>query len=164
MDSGRNEGFQHQEVCGNQPCPSLTLPLKMLCRSPLRIGGIWGQEPPVFLHDPVINLSLLRTLAFRFVWPHCASGTRTCVPLTPLLLALADSCPILRGPAQESPPSLPSPAHPDRVGTLLCVPPVLHACCSRSDFTVTQHVSPTGLRRWSPRLSHLVLEWPSPSS
>ena len=40
--------------------------------------GFLEQEPPVFLHDPAINLSLLQTLIFQFVWPHCASGAQIC--------------------------------------------------------------------------------------
>ena len=33
------------------------------------------REPPTSLHGSAINLALLRTLTFQFVWPHCASGT-----------------------------------------------------------------------------------------
>ena len=42
-------------------------------------GDVLGHEPPVSLHDPEINLSLLQTLMFRFVWPHCVLGTYTCI-------------------------------------------------------------------------------------
>ena len=35
-------------------------------------------ESPSSFHGPSINLSLLQTPPFRFVWPHCALGTWTC--------------------------------------------------------------------------------------
>ena len=44
------------------------------------VWGVWdivGHETPVSLHGPEINLSLLQTPTFQFVWPHCASGTWT---------------------------------------------------------------------------------------
>ena len=31
----KNKGFLHQEIYNNQPWPSLTLPLKMLCGVPI---------------------------------------------------------------------------------------------------------------------------------
>ena len=41
-------------------------------------SGLLGQKPPVSSYGPAINLSLLQTLTFQFVWPHCALGTWTC--------------------------------------------------------------------------------------
>ena len=59
---------------------SLTWLLKMLCQIPsgsssLGVFRIWATS---LLHVPAINLSLLQTLTFRFVWPHRAMGNRTC--------------------------------------------------------------------------------------
>ena len=46
---------------------------------PLGSSGFFLEhEPPISLHGPAINLSLLHTPMFQFVWPHYASGTRTC--------------------------------------------------------------------------------------
>lgn len=45
--------------------PSLTWLLKMLHGNSLRSLGLCKQKPPVYLHDPAINLSLLQTLAFQ---------------------------------------------------------------------------------------------------
>ena len=36
-----------------------------------------GREPPISLHGPAINFSLLQTLTFGFAWLHCTSGTQT---------------------------------------------------------------------------------------
>ena len=53
--------------------------LKMLCRNLWgELGVFFEHEPPVPLHGPAINLPLLQTPTFRFVWSHCASGKRTC--------------------------------------------------------------------------------------
>ena len=38
--------------------------------------GFGGHEPPVSLHGPAINLSLLHTPTLRFVWPRCEPGPR----------------------------------------------------------------------------------------
>ena len=35
----------------------------------------FGHKPPISLNGPAINLSLLQTLMFRFVWPHYEFGT-----------------------------------------------------------------------------------------
>ena len=58
--------------------PSLTLPLKMLPWNPLGSSGLLSASC-LFLLSPAINLSLLPTPTFQFVWPHCMSGTRTWV-------------------------------------------------------------------------------------
>ena len=56
--------------------PSLTWPLKMLCWNPSGSSGFGGQEPPVSLLGPTINLSLLQTPMFRYcltspcIWAH----------------------------------------------------------------------------------------------
>ena len=47
LDSCKSKGFWHQEVCNNQPCPSFTLPLKMLYWNPLGSLGFEGYEPPI---------------------------------------------------------------------------------------------------------------------
>ena len=49
VDSCRNKGFLHQEVCNNQPCPSLILSLKMLCwnfSGSLEVWGAWTTHSP----------------------------------------------------------------------------------------------------------------------
>ena len=38
-----------------------------------------GHKPPISLHGPAINLSLLQTPMFQFVWPHWESGSETCI-------------------------------------------------------------------------------------
>ena len=40
--------------------------------------GFLRHKPPISLHSPAINLSLLQTLTFWCVWPHCALGTQIC--------------------------------------------------------------------------------------
>ena len=47
---------------------SLAWPLKMFCWKHSESLGSGGYEPPVSLHGPAINLSLLQTLMFWFVW------------------------------------------------------------------------------------------------
>ena len=42
------------------------------------LQDVLGHEPPVSLHGPEFNLSLLQTLMFQFVWPHCVLRTHTC--------------------------------------------------------------------------------------
>ena len=42
------------------------------------LWDVLGHEPPDSLHGPEINLSLLQTLLFQFVGPHCVLGTHTC--------------------------------------------------------------------------------------
>ena len=55
--------------------PSLQiLPLKILAPKASRSSGLLSVNHPFFLLGPAINLSLLQTLMFPFVRPHCASG------------------------------------------------------------------------------------------
>ena len=42
-----------------------------------RVQGFEGHEPPTSFHGLAINLSLLQTPTFQFVWPHCVTGTNT---------------------------------------------------------------------------------------
>ena len=79
MGSYKHKGFLHQEVCNNQPHPSLALPLQFWFGE-FQIFG--GHDPPVSMTSPAINLSLLPNPAFLFVWPHCASVTRICANMT----------------------------------------------------------------------------------
>ena len=51
-DSCMNKGFRHQEVCFNQPCPSLTLPLKMLYWNLSGSLGFGGPKAPILLAWP----------------------------------------------------------------------------------------------------------------
>ena len=44
-----NKEFWHQDVCNNQPSPSLTLPLKVLCWNLSRSSGSRGCDPAVLL-------------------------------------------------------------------------------------------------------------------
>lgn len=41
------------------------------------VWDFWEHKPPFSLLSPTVNLSLLHTPGFRFVWPHCASGAGT---------------------------------------------------------------------------------------
>ena len=55
--------------------PSLQiLPLKILAPKASRSSGLLSMNRPFLLLGPAINLSLLQTLTFPFVRPHCASG------------------------------------------------------------------------------------------
>ena len=58
-------------------------PLKMLCWNPFRSLGFWGHEPPVSLHCPAVNLSLLQTPTFRYylAGAEAAVGTRPPPPV-----------------------------------------------------------------------------------
>ena len=60
--------------------PSLTWLLKVLCWNPSESfrGFLVGHEPPASLHGLTMNLSLLQTPMFQFVWLHYALGTWTC--------------------------------------------------------------------------------------
>ena len=60
------------------PPVTLTLPLKILCWNPWRVQGLGGTSHLFSFLGPIINLCLLQTPTFRFVWPHCV-GHRNAV-------------------------------------------------------------------------------------
>lgn len=51
---------------------------KQLFQEPSGSSGLLSMNY-LFLLGLVIRLSLLQTTTFRFIWPHCASGTQGCV-------------------------------------------------------------------------------------
>ena len=55
------------------------LPTKAFPPKSLGSSGVLNLSHPLSLVGPTINLSLLQTLTFWFVWPHYVSGTRTYV-------------------------------------------------------------------------------------
>ena len=61
------------------PCDTLPhLAFKNALPKPFReLEAFQGMRRLVSLHGPAINLPLLQTPTFQFVWPHCALGTRT---------------------------------------------------------------------------------------
>ena len=65
-----------KKVTTLQPSSNI-LPLKTLPWKPSRIP--LNRNHTFSLLGPVVNHLLLQTLTFWFVWPHCASGTWTCV-------------------------------------------------------------------------------------
>lgn len=77
VDSYDNKGFLKPRSL--QP-PTMPLPLLAL-KNALQywfgeLGIFGGHEPPLSLHGPAINRSLIQTPTFQSVWPHCASGTQ----------------------------------------------------------------------------------------
>ena len=75
VDSWKNKGFLHQEVCNNQPCPFLNLPLKTLLKPFGELRVLGGMSHLFSLDVPAINLSLLQTPMFGILWPCCELGT-----------------------------------------------------------------------------------------
>ena len=65
--------------CDTAPPPQLLAFKKALLKPFRELEAFQGKSHLVSLHGPAINLSLLHTLTFQFVWPHCTSGTWTCV-------------------------------------------------------------------------------------
>ena len=75
-----NQRTVHELIALPVTCPSLTWLLKPLCWNTSRsLGFCGGTSHPFSLHGPAMNFFLLQTPVFRFVWPHCASGTGTWV-------------------------------------------------------------------------------------
>ena len=66
---------------GYTPCspPPQILSIKTSSLNPSGISSLLSMSYPFSLLGPAINLSLLQTLMFQFVWSHCASGTWTWV-------------------------------------------------------------------------------------
>ena len=48
---------------------------KIFSPKTIREFRVFEHKPPIPMHGPVINLTLLGTLMFQFVWPHSASST-----------------------------------------------------------------------------------------
>ena len=71
-----NQSEESPTPCSLHPkfCLLKTSPLK-----PSRNSGLLSTSHPFSFLGPALNISLLQTLTFQFVWPHCASGTQTCV-------------------------------------------------------------------------------------
>ena len=68
-----------RKSCALQPSPLVMLPFKTLPWKPLGSLDLLSLGCLFSLLGPAINLSLLHTPTFQFVWPHCASGTQTWV-------------------------------------------------------------------------------------
>ena len=71
------DSYTKMSATENYP-PSSPCPLKMLCWNPSESLKFGEHKSPNSLHGPAMNLSLLQTLMFWFVWPHSALGTWTC--------------------------------------------------------------------------------------
>ena len=61
-----------------QPSPQI-LPVKTSPWKPSGNSVFLSMSHPFSLLGPAINLSLLQTLMFWFVWPHCVSGIQICI-------------------------------------------------------------------------------------
>ena len=72
VDSNKNKGFLHQEVCNNPPCPSLTLSLKMLCNLASGSLGYLG--------------------GIRYPFPCTACNKSFCAPKSDISVYLASLC------------------------------------------------------------------------
>lgn len=83
MESCKNKGLLHLEVCNNKPHPSLTWLLKVLCwKKPFREFGGLGAQATLFLTRPSNKLFPAPNADFWFVWPHCVSSTWNCTQVT----------------------------------------------------------------------------------
>ena len=67
-----NKEFWHQEVCNNQPCPSLTLPLKVLCWNLSGSSVSWGGSPYMALQctSPSSQLWCFRLFGLTVLQAH----------------------------------------------------------------------------------------------
>ena len=74
MDSCENKGFQHQEVCNNQLCFPLTLPLERFCWNPLRSLEFWGSCAIHLLTCPCSKTFSAPSSNIWFVRPHVHCG------------------------------------------------------------------------------------------
>ena len=70
VDSWKNKGSLHQEVCNSQPCPSLSLPLKTLLKPFGELRVLGGMSRLFSLDGPAGNPSLLQTAVFGILWPR----------------------------------------------------------------------------------------------
>ena len=61
------------------PVTTPTWLLQVFSSNPWGTQCVLGLEPPVSIQGPAINLSLLQTLTFPFVWPHCVWDTWSCL-------------------------------------------------------------------------------------
>jgi len=61
------------------PVTTPTWLLQVFSGNPWGTQCVLGLEPPVSIQGPAINLSLLQTLTFPFVWPHCVWDTWSCL-------------------------------------------------------------------------------------